>query len=82
MLRNISINFLACIRSKEKAQKDITEIPMVRKFWDVFPDELPGLQPHKKFNFSIEVYLKTDSISIASYRMTSLELKELKTQLE
>ena len=54
----------------------------MRKFQDVFPDELPGLQPHKKFNFSIEVYLGTDSISIASYRMTSLELKELKTQFE
>ena len=55
---------------------------MARKFQDVFPDELPYLQPHKEFNFSIEVYLGTDPISIASYRMTPLELKELKTQLE
>ncbi|RVW68835.1 hypothetical protein CK203_061592 [Vitis vinifera] len=42
VLRNRSINFIACLRSKEKTQKDITKIPVVRKFQDVFPDELPG----------------------------------------
>ena len=55
---------------------------MVKKFQDVFPNELPSIPPHGEFNFSIEVYLVTDSISVASYRMTPLELKELKTQLE
>ncbi|RVX14525.1 Transposon Ty3-I Gag-Pol polyprotein [Vitis vinifera] len=55
VLRKGSINFLACLRGKEKAQKDITEIPVVRKFQDVFPDELPGLPPHREFDFSIEL---------------------------
>ena len=32
VLRKGSINFLAYLRGKEKAQKDITEIPVVRKF--------------------------------------------------
>ncbi|RVW61725.1 Transposon Ty3-I Gag-Pol polyprotein [Vitis vinifera] len=77
-----SINFLACLRGKEKAQKDITEIPVVRKFQDVFPDELPGLPPHREFDFSIEVYPGTDPISVSPYRMAPLELKELKTQLD
>ncbi|RVW92637.1 Retrovirus-related Pol polyprotein from transposon 17.6 [Vitis vinifera] len=82
VLRKGSINFLACLRGKEKAQKDITEIPVVRKFQDVFPDELPGLPPHREFDFSIEVYPGTDPISVSPYRMTPLELKELKTQLD
>ncbi|XP_034695617.1 uncharacterized protein LOC117921767 [Vitis riparia] len=82
VLRNGSINFLACLRGKEKAQKDITEIPVVRKFQDVFPDELPGLPPHREFDFSIEVYPGTDPISVSPYRMAPLELKELKTQLD
>ncbi|RVW63618.1 RNA-directed DNA polymerase-like [Vitis vinifera] len=82
VLRKESINFLACLCSKEKTQKDITKIPVVRKFKDVFPDELPGLLPHREFDFSIEVYPGTDLISVAPYRMASLELKELKTQLE
>ena len=76
MLRKGSINFLVCFRSKEKAQKDSIEIPMVRKFQDVFPDELPGLPPHKEFDFSIEVYLGMDPISVSPYRMAPLELKE------
>ena len=55
---------------------------MVKKFQDVFPNELPSIPPYGEFNFSIKVYLVTNSISVASYRMTPLELKELKTQLE
>ena len=82
VLRKGSINFLACLRNKEKAKKDIMGITVVRKFKDVFPDELSGLPPHREFDFSIEVYLGTDPISVAPYRMAPLELKELKTQLE
>ena len=54
----------------------------MRKFQDVFPDELPGLPPHREFDFSIEVYPGTYPISISPYRMAPLELKELKTLLE
>ncbi|KAL6319798.1 hypothetical protein AAG906_036860 [Vitis piasezkii] len=71
MLRKGSINFLACLRSKEKALKDITEIPV-----------FPGLPPHREFDFSIEVYPGTDPILVFPYRMAPLELKELKTLLE
>ncbi|RVW93684.1 Transposon Ty3-I Gag-Pol polyprotein [Vitis vinifera] len=45
-------------------------------------DELPGLPPHREFDFSIEVYPGTDPISVSPYRMAPLELKELKTQLD
>ena len=55
---------------------------MVRKFHDVFLDELPSFPLHREFDFSIEVYLGIDPILVAPYMMTPLELKELKTQLE
>ncbi|KAL6349618.1 hypothetical protein AAG906_035779 [Vitis piasezkii] len=71
VLRKGSINFLACLHGKEKAQKDITKVPV-----------LLGLPPHREFDLSIEVYPRTDSISVSPYRMTPLELKELKTQFE
>ena len=54
----------------------------MRKFQDVFPDELPGLPPHREFDFFIKVYPGTDPISVFPYRMAPFELKELKTQLE
>ncbi|KAL6334533.1 hypothetical protein AAG906_018032 [Vitis piasezkii] len=82
VLGNGLINFLACLRGKEKAQKDIIEIRVVKKFQDVFLDELPSLPPHGEFDFSIEVYPGTDLISVSPYRMAPLELKELKTQFE
>ncbi|RVW41678.1 Retrovirus-related Pol polyprotein from transposon 17.6 [Vitis vinifera] len=55
--------FPSCLRGKEKAQKGIIEIPVVRKFQDVFLNELLGLPPHREFDFSIEVYPGIDPIS-------------------
>ena len=43
---------------------------------------MPGLPPHREFDFSIEVYLGTDPISVSPYRMPPLKSKELKTQLD
>ena len=55
---------------------------MVCEFVDVFPKELPFLPPHKEMNFSIELYLGIDPISIAPYRMAPVELKELNIQMK
>ena len=55
---------------------------MVCEFFDVFPKEFPCLPPHRKMDFFIELYLGTDPISIAPYRMTPVELKELNIQLQ
>ena len=82
VLRKGLISFLACLHSKEKAQKDLTEIPMVRKFHDVSPTEPLGLAPHREFDFFIKVYSGTNPILVAPYRMAPLELKELKTWLK
>ena len=57
------------------------DIPVVREFSDVFPEELLGLPPEHEIAFAIEVQSGTDLISIPSYQMAPLELKELKTQL-
>ena len=56
-------------------------IPMIREFPDVFPEELPGVPPEREVDLSIEVVQGTTPISRAPYRMASTELKELKTQL-
>ncbi|KAL6332901.1 hypothetical protein AAG906_019413 [Vitis piasezkii] len=53
---------------------DITKIPVVRKFQDVFLDELPGLPPHREFDFSIKVYPGTYPISISPIGWRLLKL--------
>ncbi|KAI5334703.1 hypothetical protein L3X38_024836 [Prunus dulcis] len=47
-------------------------------FYNVFPDDLPGLPPHREIEFTIELVPGTSPISQAPYRMAPAELKELK----
>ncbi|XP_070050589.1 uncharacterized protein [Nicotiana tomentosiformis] len=57
-------------------------MPAVNEFWEVFPDELPGIQPDREIDFRIDVIPGTQPISIPPYRMAPAELQELKEQLK
>ncbi|KAL5568767.1 hypothetical protein UlMin_025342 [Ulmus minor] len=67
--------------TKEKRAKP-KDIPIVRNFVDVFPEELPGLPPDRAISFEIELLPGTAPVSKAPYRMAPAELKELQTQLQ
>ncbi|XP_073057156.1 uncharacterized protein [Primulina eburnea] len=60
----------------------LADIPIVSEFSDVFPDEIPGFPPVREIDFNIELMPGTQPISRAPYRMSPIELKELKEQLE
>ena len=60
------------------AVKEIRDIPVVREFPDVFPEDLPGLPPDRDVQFSIELQPGTAPISRRAYRMPPKELAELK----
>ena len=51
-------------------------------FRTFFLEELPGLPPDREIEFTIEVTLGVAPVSIPPYRMASLELQELKKQLQ
>ncbi|XP_073279560.1 uncharacterized protein [Primulina huaijiensis] len=59
----------------------VSDIPVVKDFPDVFPNEIPGFPPQKEIDLSIELMPGTNPISRASYRLAPTELKELKEQL-
>ena len=42
--------------------------------WMFFPDELPGLPPHRDIDFGIELHPGTTPISMTSHRMAPVEL--------
>ena len=55
---------------------------MVCEYEDVFPDELPGLLPHRDVDVIIELHPGTLPIFITPHRMAPIELQELKVQLQ
>jgi hypothetical protein len=63
-------------------ERRIEEIHVVREFPDVFPDDLPGVPPKRAIEIKIELQPGTTPIAKALYRMTPVELVELKIQLK
>src|SRR4051812_19040202 len=61
---------------------DLEDIPVVRDFPDVFPEELPGMPPDRAVEFIVDLKPGTAPISKRPYRMAPHELAELKAQLE
>ena len=58
------------------------DLPVVREFPEVFPEDISGLPPEREIEFSIDLVPGAGPISIAPYRMSPIELAELKKQLE
>ncbi|GAU28976.1 hypothetical protein TSUD_391740, partial [Trifolium subterraneum] len=59
-----------------------SDIPIVREYLDVFPEEINSLPPEREIEFSIDLVPGSQPIFVAPYRMSPLELRELKSQLE
>jgi hypothetical protein len=58
-----------------------SEAPVVNEFPDVFPEELPGMPPDRDIEFVIELKPGTALIYKTPFRMTTLELVELKEHI-
>ena len=69
---------MALARDTTAEKTSISDVPMACEFPDVFPDELPGLPPHREIEFCIDVVSDIAPISMPPYRMAPAELKELK----
>ena len=63
-----------------KARPSVFDILIVSDFPNMFPEELPGLPPHREIEFAINAVSGATPASITPYRMDPLELKELKLQ--
>jgi hypothetical protein len=58
-----------------------SEVPVVNKFTDVFPEELPGMSPDRENEFVSELKPGTAPIYKTPFRMTTPELAELKEHI-
>ena len=82
MLRKGCQGYLAYVVETWKEGTMVDEIPVVKEFPDVFPDDIAGLPLDREVEFTIDLIPRTEPISIPPYRMTHVELRELKAQLE
>ena len=82
MLRKGYQGYLAYVVETRKEGTLVDEIPVVREFLDVFPDDIAGLPQDREVEFTIYLILGTEPISIPPYRMAPTELRELKARLE
>ncbi|GJR41768.1 putative reverse transcriptase domain-containing protein [Tanacetum coccineum] len=77
--------FLVQMIKKEEtvaSGKRIEDVPVVRDFSEVFPEELPGLPPTRQVEFHIELIPGAAPVARAPYRLAPAEMKELAEQLK
>ncbi|GJX89021.1 putative reverse transcriptase domain-containing protein [Tanacetum coccineum] len=78
--------FLAQISAKKEEDKSegkqLKDVPIVRDFPEVFPEDLPGLPPTRPVEFQIDLIPGAAPVARAPYRLAPSEMKELSEQLQ
>nr|GEX99063.1 putative reverse transcriptase domain-containing protein [Tanacetum cinerariifolium] len=74
--------FVSQVVEKEPAERCLKDVPVICKFPDVFPEDLPGLPPPRQVEFEIKLVPGAAPVACAPYRLAPLEMKELAKQLQ
>nr|GFB38709.1 putative reverse transcriptase domain-containing protein [Tanacetum cinerariifolium] len=67
---------------KEPAERRLEDVPVICKFPDVFPEDLPGLPQPREVEFKIEMVPGAALVARAPYRLAPSEMKELAEKLQ
>ena len=82
LVSNVCIYHLVRVSDSNVEVPSIQSVPMVKEFPKVFPNDIPREPPKREIDFGIDIIPHTRPISILSYIMAQIELKELKEQLK
>ncbi|GKB62880.1 putative reverse transcriptase domain-containing protein [Tanacetum coccineum] len=78
--------FLAHVTMKEtrdkSGEKQLEDVPIVRDFPKVFPEDLSGLPPTRQVEFHIDLMPGAALVARAPYRLAPSKMKELSKQLQ
>ena len=74
--------FLAHVMDKDSAERKLEEIPVVRDFPNVFPEDLPGFPPPRQVEFCIDLVPGAAPVARSPYRLAPSEMQELSNQLK
>ena len=78
MIRKGCEAYLAHVVDTNTSPTKLENIPIVREFPDVFPDDLPGMPPDRDIEFTIETIPGTIPISIPPYLNGNRKAKIIK----
>ncbi|GJY13722.1 putative reverse transcriptase domain-containing protein [Tanacetum coccineum] len=78
--------FLAHVTTNEvedkSEKKRLEDVPIVRDFPEIFPEDLSGLPPTRQVEFQIDLVPGAAPVARAPYRLAPSEMKELSEQLK
>ncbi|GKD35002.1 putative reverse transcriptase domain-containing protein [Tanacetum coccineum] len=78
--------YLAQVTSKKAEdkleEKRLEDVPIIREFSEVFPDDLPGLPLARQVKFQIDLVPGVALVARTPYRLAPAEMQELSTQLQ
>ena len=74
--------WLESLTLEDEERPDLDLPRVVCEYVDVFPNELPGLPPQRVVDFGIKLHPGPSPISMTPHRMTTVELQELRVQLQ
>ncbi|GKA05024.1 putative reverse transcriptase domain-containing protein [Tanacetum coccineum] len=72
----------AQVMEKKTDDKRLGDIPVVKEFPEVFPEDLPGLPPIRQVEFQIDLIPGAVPVARAPYRLDPSEMQELSNQLQ
>ncbi|GJX84154.1 putative reverse transcriptase domain-containing protein, partial [Tanacetum coccineum] len=70
------------VMEKKSGKKQLKDIPVVREFLKVFPEDLPSLPPVRQVEFQIDLMPGAAPVARAPYRLAPSEMQELSDQLQ
>ncbi|GJV01351.1 putative reverse transcriptase domain-containing protein [Tanacetum coccineum] len=74
--------FMIQVVEKKADEKRLEDIPVVKEFPDVFPEDLPGIPPVRQVEFQIDLIPGAAPIARTPYRLAPSEMQELSNQLQ
>ncbi|GJX17066.1 putative reverse transcriptase domain-containing protein [Tanacetum coccineum] len=74
--------FMIQVMEKKSDEKKLEDIPVVKEFPDVFPEDLPGLPPVRQVEFQIDLIPGAAPVARTPYRLAPSEMQELSNQLQ
>nr|GEV69811.1 putative reverse transcriptase domain-containing protein [Tanacetum cinerariifolium] len=70
-------------KAEDKSEEKLLEdVPIVREFLEIFPDDLPELPPTRQVEFQIDLVPGAALVARAPYQLAPAEMQELSTQLQ